>query len=410
MQKHLVPLLCLTLVLSTTGFANFVALIPEFADLWSLSNSEAGWISGILLVGYVIAVPILAGATDRVDAKRVYLLSAVIGVISAFGFAFFAEGFWSGLTFRFLYGIAMAGTYIPGLQILNDRLDEPKRIRAVPWYTASFGLGTGASYILTGYLIGVLEWPFVFITAGGLQIVCFMLILTLVPTQKKTPTENDTKRHLLDFRPVIANRPAFAYIVGHAGHAFELFAFRAWIVAFLVFAAILSGADASRAEIGTYVAVYSVVGMATSILGAQVALYTNRSHTITIIMAISFLAGTALGFLLGLPFLIVVAAAGVYSGLIMTDSASLTAGIVATAQERLRGATLAMQQVIGFSGGAIGTVVVGWVLDLSGGQQSHLAWILACLTIAAGSLMGVIGMRVVMGLASHSTNHSVSTK
>tara|TARA_Y100001001_G_C7773699_1_gene226300 strand:- start:106 stop:558 length:453 start_codon:yes stop_codon:yes gene_type:complete len=150
--------------------------------------------------------------------------------------------------------------------------------------------------------------------------------------------------------------------------------------------------------------------MATSILGAQVALYTNRSHTITIIMAISFLAGTALGFLLGMPFLIVVAAAGVYSGLIMTDSASLTAGIVATAQERLRGATLAMQQVIGFSGGAIGTVVVGWVLDLSGGQQSHLAWILACLTIAAGSLMGVIWMRIVMGLASHSTNHSVSTK
>ena len=134
MQKHLVPLLCLTLVLSTTGFANFVALIPEFADLWSLSNSEAGWISGILLVGYVIAVPILAGATDRVDAKRVYLLSTVIGVISAFGFAYFAEGFWSALTFRFLYGIAMAGTYIPGLQILNDRLDESKRIRAVPWY------------------------------------------------------------------------------------------------------------------------------------------------------------------------------------------------------------------------------------------------------------------------------------
>ena len=193
MQKHLVPLLCLTLVLSTTGFANFVALIPEFSDLWSLSNSEAGWISGIYLVGYVIAVPILAGSTDRVDAKRIYLLSAVIGLISAFGFAYFAEGFWTAITFRFLYGIAMAGTYIPGLQILNDRLDEPTRIRAVPWYTASFGLGTGASYILTGYLIGVLEWPFVFITAGGLQFVCFMVILTLVPSQKKVPTENDVK-------------------------------------------------------------------------------------------------------------------------------------------------------------------------------------------------------------------------
>ena len=410
MQKHLVPLLCLTLVLSTTGFANFVALIPEFADLWSLSNSEAGWISGIFLVGYVIAVPILSGLTDRVDAKRIYLLSTVIGLISAFGFAFFAEGFWTAMAFRFLYGIAMAGTYIPGLQILNDRLDEPRRIRAVPWYTASFGLGTGASYILTGYVIGVLEWPFVFIIAGALQFVCFILIVSLVPSQTKTPTESDVRRHLLDFRPVIANRTAVAYILGHAGHAFELFAFRAWIVAFLVFAAIVSSADVSRAEIGTYVAIYSVVGMATSILGAQVALYTNRSHTITFIMAISFLSGTALGFFLGMPFLAVVAAAGVYSGLIMADSASLTAGIVATAQEQLRGATLAMQQVIGFSGGALGIVVVGWVLDLSGGQESHLAWILACLTIATGSLVGIIGLRIMMGLASASTKNSVSTE
>ncbi|SVB74221.1 uncharacterized protein METZ01_LOCUS227075, partial [marine metagenome] len=57
-----------------------------------------------------------------------------------------------------------------------------------------------------------------------------------------------------------------------------------------------------------------------------------------------------------------------------------------------------------------GTVVVGWVLDLSGGQQSHVAWILACVTIATGSLMGVIGMRIVMGLASESINDSVSTK
>ena len=43
-------------------------------------------------------------------------------------------------------------------------------------------------------------------------------------------------RHPLDFRPVLKNRKAVAYIIAYGGHCWELFAFRAWLPTFLLFA------------------------------------------------------------------------------------------------------------------------------------------------------------------------------
>ena len=104
----LLTTLCIAQVLAMTSFANFAALLPDFVVLWALSNTEAGWIGGIYYAGYVVAVPLLVGLTDIVDAKRVYLLSMGVGVAGSIGFALLAEGFWSAMGFRFLSGIALA--------------------------------------------------------------------------------------------------------------------------------------------------------------------------------------------------------------------------------------------------------------------------------------------------------------
>ena len=64
-------------VLAMAGFANFAVLLPEFTALWMLTNTQAGWISGIFFVGYVLAVPVLVGLTDAVDAKRVYVIDTL---------------------------------------------------------------------------------------------------------------------------------------------------------------------------------------------------------------------------------------------------------------------------------------------------------------------------------------------
>ena len=388
--------LCVAESLSMASFANFAVLLPEFKVLWSLSNTEAGWIGGIYFAGYVFAVPVLVGLTDAVDAKRIYLVSVSIGVIASFAFALFAEGFWTAMLFRFISGVSLAGTYMPGLQILNDRLEEKQRLKAVPWYTGAFGLGSGGSFFLTGQLVGIVDWPVIFSVVGIFQVACVFIVLTVVPSRHKSSSDEGGGRHPLDFRPVFTNFKAMAYIFGYTGHSYELFAFRAWIVTFLVFAAAISGAVVSRVEIANYVTIFSLVGFPASVIGAHFALRGNRRRLVTAVMTVSFLLGGVLGFLVGIPFLLLVLIAGVYSAVIMADSGSLTAGTVESARNDERGATLAVHSVLGFSGGFLGPLVVGLVLDFAGGQSSYVAWVFACMAIAAGSLIAVILLRAVL--------------
>jgi len=384
--------LCIAQVLAMTSFANFAALLPDFMVLWDLSNTEAGWIGGIYYAGYVLAVPVLVGMTDSVDAKRIYVFSIGVGVVASLGYAVLAEGFWSAMVFRFLSGIALAGTYMPGLQILNDRLSEDDRQRTLPWYLSAFSLGTAASFYMTGWFGARFEWPLVFLLAGIAQLACLILVLTTVSPRKPNVLKS-SDRHPLDFRPVFTNRVAVAYIWGYTGHTYELFAYRAWIVAFLVFAAAVSGTAIGSEAIAGYAAVFSLVGMPASVLGAHLALRHDRRQTVSVVMGVSVITGCSLGFLGAAPFMVVVLIAGLYSGFIMGDSAALTGGTVAAARAGERGATLAMHSVWGFSGGFLGPLVVGVVLDLAGGRQSIQGWGLAFIAMAGGSALALVGLR-----------------
>src|SRR3546814_7755836 len=67
----LVAGLCLVEILALLAATTFPALLPTFLAEWRMSNTEAGWISGIYYGGYVAAVPVLTGLTDRMDARRI---------------------------------------------------------------------------------------------------------------------------------------------------------------------------------------------------------------------------------------------------------------------------------------------------------------------------------------------------
>jgi MFS family permease len=89
-------------VLTQIGAFTLPALLPGYIERWGLSKTEAGWLVGIFFAAYVPAVPVLLALTDRLPARRVYLVGTGLTALSHLGFATLADGFWSGLMMRAL--------------------------------------------------------------------------------------------------------------------------------------------------------------------------------------------------------------------------------------------------------------------------------------------------------------------
>ncbi len=394
----LIATICVVEIIGMSAFAAFPTLIPLFQQEWGITNTEAGWISGIYFAGYVAAVAVLTALTDRIDPKRVYLWSMALSVVSAAGFALFASGVWSASLWRLLQGVGLAGTYMPGLKALIDALPERLHSRGTAFYTSSFGIGASLSYYLSGVFSGLFgwEWTFVLLAVGpGVAFVMAMIVL-----ESRPPGEDRPSTPLLDFRPVFANRPALGFTLAYTVHNVELFAYRSWIVAFLVFSQSqqATGAWGVGLSAATVAALLNLVSMPSSVLTNEMAARIGRQRTIIGVMLASALVGTAFGFSGTLAFWLVLALALAHSITITADSATITAGVIKAAEPRYKGTTMAMHSVIGFIGAFLGPIVFGIVLDLAGGERSSTAWGLAFGSMAMVLMLGPLAVVKLVGM------------
>jgi MFS family permease len=379
--------MCAAHVASMAGFSTYATLLPRLQDEWGMSNSEAGFISGVFFAGYMAAVPVLTSLTDRMDARRIYLASSLVAAAALAGFALFAEGVKSAALVQLAAGAGIAGTYMPGLRALTDNVEGTRgQSRAVAFYTAVFGLGTSLSILLSGSIADALDWRWAFaLTAAG-PLVAGLMVVRGLPRMEP---ERAHELHVLDFRPVLANRDVRPYILGYAVHCWELFGSRSWLVAFIVFAQGLqvAGASSPAWSAVTIAAVANLFGPAASIYGNELAMRRGREQLIWKAMLASGVLTCTLGFVAFLPWYALAGLIMLHMCLIMGDSSALTAGVVTRAKENVRGATMAVHSMLGFGAGFIAPLVFGVVLDLAGGRASSLAWGLAFTTLGAGAIV-----------------------
>ncbi len=164
---RIVALLCAAEVLSMTGFSTYPALLAPLREAWGMSGAEAGFIGGVFFAGYMGAVPLLSALTDRIDARRVYFLSTLLAVAGTLGFGLFANGVTSAALFQALAGAGLAGTYMPGLKALTDRVAGPLQGRFIAFYTSTFGIGASVSLVLAGAIEPALDWRWAFMLCGA---------------------------------------------------------------------------------------------------------------------------------------------------------------------------------------------------------------------------------------------------
>ena len=384
--KRLLALVSFAGILALLSFALWPVFLISLGQEWGLSNTDIGTVSGAYFMGYLVATPILVGLTDRIDARLVFLGGCAFGGVGCLGFGILADGFWSASLTWALVGAGLAGTYMPGLQILNARLDDAARVRSVPWYTACFGIGTGASFAVMGTVLAFADWQIAAYLGAGGSLLAALLVLFQVRACPPAPLPaSQKKRHPLDLRPAFRKPVALGYIFAYGTHTYELFAFRTWSFALLVFLAGRTDGGFGIGAVTTIVSLITVTGMLASLLGARICLAYGRHRVIALIGATTALVSLLVAFSLAGPVWLVVLGLWVYNGFIMLDSGALTTGTVEAGDRHDRGALLAVHSMIGFGGGALGGPVVGYVLDQAGGADMIGAWFYALLAMGAGS-------------------------
>ncbi len=385
----IVSSVCMAQILSMLAFAAYPTLIPVLQAQWGSSSTEIGWVAGIYFGGYLAAVGILVSNTDLVDARKIYLWSMALGILSPLGFAYLTSGVVSASLWRCLQGIALAGTYMPGLKALVDAVPDRLQSRTVAVYTACFGVGVGVSFLAAGLMSAHFSWPGVFACSAIGPAIGLCLAFFTLPSTPAPAGASQSFRWLPDFKPALRNRAAMGFSIAYSAHNMELFVFRSWIVAYLVFSFSLreAGTFGSHWNPATIAAVISLASQPFSVVTNEIAERLGRIRVILCVMAASAATGIALGFSGSADVSVVLLLAALYGILCMSDSAAITAAVVKSADPARRGATLALHSLVGFAGAFFGPIAFGAALDYFGKSNPH-AWGLAFVVIAAFAVAG----------------------
>jgi predicted MFS family arabinose efflux permease len=376
---------CIAEIFGLAGYSIVPALLPQFIEAWSLTNTQAGWLAGIVSAGYMLAVIPLVSLTDRWPARQIYLASSMLSGLSSFGVAL-CDSLLPALACRAVAGIAMAGMYMPGLQALTHGVEGIIRARIAAWYTSSFTIGASLSFLF-GRVGTLLGWRSAFVVAGVLSLAGVLIAWTALP--RGASGRNPDPQPLLNFRPVLANRDVLVLIVGYAAAIWGCVGLRQWIVVFLTFCA------GSRADVPAQAwiilvvgALISFLGVLAGLLGNELSIHYGLRATATLVFLLSALAGGLFGFTAMLPYIAVLGLSLVVGFIVQGNFSNLTSGILAVAAPRHRGATIGLYSCIGFGAGFLGTLLFGVTLDQFGGTSHLTAWTLSFGTCGLACLAG----------------------
>ena len=390
-------LTCFVQMISMVGFAIWPIYLIDLQLKWNLSNSEAGWVSGAFYIGYVVATPFLVSLTDTFDARKLYSISCIIGSAGLLFFSLFATNAVNASIFWSLVGVGLAGTYMPGLQILNSRLNKVSREKYVAVYTSFFGLGVAFSFSFFGILKNYnVTWENSFLIASLILFICSFPLLIF---SGKEIEERQTKPYLGIIKVLISifrtfsNKQASPFILGYGGHTYELFGFRSWTFPCIIFLSSHFNVSVSDAFIANSIGLMGFLGIFASIYGAKYCIGKNRAQVVSNMGMLCFVGSILTAISFWFSFWLALLMLFVYNALIILDSGSLTTGTVVNGSSVDRGSRLALHSIVGFFGGALGGPVVGLCLDIFGGENNMMGWIFGFICLGLGSLMSSVVLR-----------------
>jgi MFS family permease len=382
--------LCSSRVLSATWFVAYSAVLPLTQAAWDLSGREAGMIQAAFHLGYLTSLFIVGFITDHYGAKRAYLATGVAAWLSPFVFVLFADGFWSAFWLHALTGLCQGGAYTPALALINDNVGRERRGRAMGFLIAGSSAGYAVCLLTAGAALHFTDWRGALTVIAVLPVLSWVLGLLVLKSTPNLVHPRPGGEPLLAALPAVwRNRHGMLSVWGYSFHNWELLGMWAWLPAFLTAALIAGGGSPENALLFT--ALTYAANILGSIVGGTMADRWGRTKTILLWSSVSLALSFSIGWLMALPFALLVILACLYNFSGIADSSTHSTVLAESVPSHYLGVAYAVRSVIGFGMGVISPVVFGWALDLAGGGRTSgdtFAWGIAWMTLGVGGLLG----------------------
>ncbi len=326
------------------------AVAPQLSALWELDGAQAGWLTTVVQLGFVVGTALTAALNlaDIVPSRVLFASSALAGAV-ANAAILVAGGYHGVLVLRFLTGVCLAGVYPPAMKMIATWF-RAQRGLAIGTVVGALTIGKATPYLVHA-IPGVGVQPVVLTASLGAVAAALLIAFGYREGPYPFAARPFSWKLVADVVRVPEWRLATG---GYLGHMFELYAFWTWIPVFLAASAAraagltTAGSPPATGLVSVIAFLTIAIGGVGCVWGGLTADRLGRERLVTIALAASGSCCLAVGFLFGASMWLVAPLALIWGFFVVADSAQFSALVTESVPAHAVGTALTVQTSIGF--------------------------------------------------------------